>query len=250
MSTHWTFRFVVSLLLLCSAAGVRAQERDAVSGRSRPVLAQSRESSRADWTVSVGGGAFAAGNLFRVINDLTVTWVPPGPAAESFEAERFTATLDEDAAIVFGVGRRLGDRSWLRFDLAAGEMGVTALANDSQFVTPVPYDVLSLTLLALSWEQRLLATRLQPTVIVGVTWADLGAGSSALSQSGIGARLGAGFAYRINDWGGVRLDVTDTILSIDSAGIPAENAFPASSRFTELGPQHVFTLSAQLEMMF
>jgi hypothetical protein len=240
---------LTALAVFCNADVVPAQERETVSGRSRPVVV-GPTAHRAGWGLSFGGGVLAGGDLFRVVNDLTVNWSAPGAAAADFNAKRFTATLDEAGALAVGFTRRLGARSWLRVDLASGEMKVTALANDSQTVTPVPYDQLTLLLLSLSWEQRLLDTRLQPYLAGGVSWLDLQGASEALTQSRTGIRAAIGLSYRLLERGNVRLEVADNVISVDSEGIPAESGFPASARFTEQGPQHLFALSLQLEFIF
>ena len=151
---------LLGLLLLLGAVG----EAEAAPADAR-VVRESTGRTAADeslgavteptWVMSVGGGLSAGGDLFRVRAESSIDWTAPLDDVV-FTAKRFTVTLDESAYVSFGLSRRITRHGWLRADFAWTEMNAAALANDTQIVTPVLYDTVTLTRMGLAWEQRLL----------------------------------------------------------------------------------------------
>ena len=239
--------FVLALILsLAGAASAQDPPRRAVSGRTAATVSDVESvTTEISWCFGVASGVLAGGDLFQVANDLTVPWSPPAGGAD-FNAKRFTVTLDEAAAFGLTAAKRLTPRGWLRLDLTAGRMDAAALANDSQFVTPVLYDRWNVVQLDLAWEQRLTDTRLQPLLRAGLSYTGISATADAADQSVPGLLLGAGFAYRGGPRWSLGLDLADHIQQFTLDGLPAEQDFPASSDYREFGPQHLVTVTARL----
>ncbi len=247
-------RLTASILVLAlSAAGVATaqdQPRRAVSGRTAAVAdEEAAATGETGWCFGIASGVLAGGDLFQVANSLTVPWTPPAGGAD-FNAKRFTVTLDEAAAFGLAAAKRVTPRGWLRLDLTAGRMDAAALANDSQFVTPVLYDRWNVVQLDLAWEQRLTDTRLQPMVRAGLSYTGIGATAAAADQSVPGALLGAGFVYRGGPRWSLGLDLADHIQQFTLDDLPAEQGFPPSAEYREFGPQHLVTMTARLMAHF
>jgi len=235
------------LALALAASAVAGEEpRRAVSGRTAPAAAEAREApGDGGWCVGAVAGLLAGGDLFQAANDLTVPWRPPVGGA-AFNAKRFTVTLDEAAAFGLTAAKRLTERGWLRLDVAVGRMNAAALANDSQFVTPVLYDRWNVTQLAVGWEQRLTDTRLQPLLQAGVSLTGIGATADASDQNVAGLRLGCGMLYRGGPRWSVGVDIADHVQQFTQDGLSQEMDFPAGARYREFGPQHLVTVTARL----
>ncbi len=242
------------LALALSAAGVASAQdqprrpvtgRTAVSGRTAATVSEETTAApQTGWCFGLAAGVLAGGDLFQVANDLTVPWSPPAGVAD-FNAKRFTVTLDEAAAVGLAAAKRLTPRGWLRLDLTFGRMDAAALANDSQFVTPVLYDRWNVVQLDLAWEQRLTDTRLQPLVRAGLSYTGISATADAADQSVPGLLLGAGFAYRGGPRWSLGLDLADHIQQFTLDGLPQEQDFPSSSEYREFGPQHLVTVTVR-----
>lgn len=217
------------------------------SGRTAPETSDTTVRP-ADWFFDVGAGISAAGDLFRAKSDATEMWTAP-VSGETFAARRFTVTLDETARISAGLARRITGRGWLHLNFTWFEMNATALANDSQFVSLVPYDVLTFTSLGLTWEERLTDTDLAPFVLAGATWLDVSARSDALSQSSFAPVFGAGVSWRLQGGWVARADLTDTLVQIDSDDV-VDTDWPVQATHAEIGPQHLIGIEIGLSVAF
>lgn len=240
----------IGLLLLAlaaaGAAGAGEEPRRPVTGRTAAAVKDEPRGARdSGWCLGLTSGLLAGGDLFQVATDLTVPWTPPAGGA-TFNAKRFTVTLDEAAAFGLTASRRLTSRGWLRLDLAVGRMDAAALANDSQFVTPVLYDRWNVTQLAASWEQRLTDTRLQPLLLAGASLTGIGATAAASDQTVAGLRLGAGMLFRGGPRWSFGLDVADHVQQFVQDGLAEEMGFPPDARYREFGPQHLVTITGRL----
>ncbi len=207
-----------------------------------------RRTGRPDWVFSVNTGLAAGGDLFHVKAGLTETWTAPLGAA-TFPAQRFTVTLDEGLLIGMGLARRVTPRGWLRLYFSWTEMDATALANDTQFVELVPYDVLTMTRIGLRWEQRLLDTPLTPYLCAGADYLDVSAKADYLSQSRLAPTAGAGLIYDLAGAWRVSGEVTDTVVQLDSAGV-TDADWPGGAVYSERGPQHLISLTLGLLVLF
>lgn len=236
---------LAAALLLPSCAPAEAR---VVSGRTPAERERGRlgeDTSR--WSLDLGAGLAAGGDLFQVAAAQTVAW--PTPRGGSFQARRYDVTLDEDVLLAGGLCWRTGTRSSLRLSLAWTEMDLTALANDSQFVAPVPWDRARFLRAGLVWEQRLTETRLRPYGLIGVGYSSLAAGNGALDQGGITPLLGAGALLRLAPRVDLRLEVVDGIRQFESEALVGD-LLPAGTDLRERGPQHLVALTAGLRLAF
>ncbi|MDO9695344.1 MAG: hypothetical protein Q7W56_11455 [Candidatus Latescibacteria bacterium] len=243
---HAGFAAAVLALALAGAAAAQEQPRRAVSGRTAPAeREEARPAGEPGWCFGVVAGMLAGGDLFQVAHGIPVPWSPP-VGGEDFNAKRFTVTLDEDAAFGFEAAKRLTPQGWLRFDLLIGRMNTAALANDTQYVTPVLYDRWNVFQSTLLWEQRLTDTRLQPLILAGVSITGINASAASSDQSVPGLCLGAGFLYRVDDRWSAGLDVVDHFQQFTQDGLAQEQDFPLDAQYREFGPQHLVTITLRL----
>ncbi|MBU1073750.1 hypothetical protein KKG45_10930, partial [bacterium] len=213
-----------ALLAVCTQVAVSyadAYVLEPKRGRTRPVSEASLPVEAA-WGLSVVVGASAGGDVFRVKEELTTDWTAP-VAGETFQAQRFTVTLDESVLLGFCLARRMTPRGWLCVDFSWTEMDATALANDSQFVKLVHYDTLTMVWIGLGWEQRLLDTPLAPFLSAGVGYLDVSARADYLSQSKLAPRIGAGAFYSLAGAWRLRGEISDTVVQLRSEGITEAN---------------------------
>jgi hypothetical protein len=233
-------------LELTAAAAAQDQPRRAVSGRTAPAERKdARAAGEPGWCFGVVAGMLAGGDLFQVAHDVPVPWSPPA-GGEDFNAKRFTVTLDEDAAFGLAAAKRVTSQGWLRLDLLVGRMNTAALANDTQYVTPVLYDRWNVVQSTLLWEQRLTDTRLQPLILAGVSITGINASAAASDQSVPGLCLGAGFLYRGSGRWSAGLDFVDHVQQFSQDGLAEEQGFPPDAQYREFGPQHLVTITLRL----
>lgn len=243
---HW---LLLAMLLPAAALPIDAlADARVVTGRTPAALArEGRPGPATRWSLDLGAGMAAGGDLFQVIADQTVPWETPRGA--TFLARRYDVTLDEDVLVGGGVGYAVGPASSLRLLVQWTEMDLTALANDSQYVTPVLWDRASILRGALLWEQRLTATRLQPYLAAGAGWTVLDAGADALDQSSLAPLLGAGLLLRQGERLALRVEVLDGFRQLSSADLVG-GLLPQGTDLRERGPQHVVALTAGLRLAF
>lgn len=242
---------VIAAVLVGMCAPLAAAPADAYvvePKRSRSAAEpEARGVARADWAFSVNAGLGAGGDLFHVKAGFPENWTAP-VGGETFAAKRFTVTLDEGLQLGLRLTRRLTPRGWLRLEFSWTEMEATALAH-TDFVTLVPYDVLTMVRLGLLWEQRLLEMPLSPYVCAGVDYLDVAAKAVYLSQSTVAPTVGAGLIYEMAGPWRVTAELSDTIVQLESAGF-TEQDWPGGAVYTERGPQHLISLTVGLLVLF
>ena len=245
MSHRFLFLLIVGTLLAPHAtlADARVVTGRTPAGReeARPVPSPSR------WSLDFGAGMLAGGDLFRVGGEQTVTW--PTPGGGSFQARTYEVTVDEDAAFLMGLDIRLRDRSSLRLDLTYAKADLTALANDSQYVVPVPWDRATFTRAGLVWEERLTDTRLRPYGVLGLGLTAFSAADGALDQTGLTLLAGVGGLYRILGQTDLRVEIRDGIRQLDSRPLVGD-LLPEGVDLQERGPQHLVAITAGLRLPF
>lgn len=237
-----------TLLILILAAGATAAPGDAriVSGRPAPTVERDDGPSR--WSLHVGAGLAAGGDLFRVqVDDSRAFTTPLGGAG--FNAQRFTTTLDEQALLSGDLIWRTGETSALRLGFSWAEMDVAALANDGQYVTPILWDQASLTTVGLVWEQTLLQAPLRPYLLAGAVFLSVDALAPELDQEAVAPLVGVGVAYRVAETMQLHLSVRDVVRQLDTEGVVGASV-PANVEYASRGPQHLIGLSGGLELSF
>ena len=204
------------------------------------------------WWLAVGAGVATSGDLFKVsVAGGPAFWLPP--AGGSFPADRFVVTLDEDVAVAATVGYRLSSYVALRGDLSWSRLNATAEARAGQTVSLYPYEQLSLLMLALVAEVPLIRTPSHPYLLAGgaVVLVDA-VYAEELDQNVIGPRVGLGYLHAFDRRWGLRLEIRDTIVAIDTEDHRTEPAagFEPDVTYTRIEPQHLFELLVQVHLGF
>lgn len=231
------------LALVAVGTGPALAQREAVTGRWAPPPQEAVQRTTGRWSVSAGGGLLTSGDLFNVTATSLVQGRPPYGASE------FRVTLDEDLLIALSAAYRARERWSVRMELGWSRVDATAEARVGQTVVLQEYDRLTFTLVGLSAEHRLLATRLYPYLCAGAALARLSAAEAeGLTQTRLGARLGAGLQVELGPAWGARAEIRDTICQFDSdrhAG-----SAPGIDAYEELGPQHLFEVIVAMSVIF
>jgi hypothetical protein len=244
-------RFVVLIAALTAVLGALGASAQTSSGRHRapretaPAAADTvaRDDGGPGWYLMAGAGLMTSGDLVRYQTDANtgIAWDPP--AGDPFLSDDFTLTLDEGVALSLALGRRVSRPLWLRLDLSAAELPVTALARTGQSVAAFRWDELSVLVLGLSAEVRLMD---RPSFLFltgggGVTWTS-GNRSDDLDRTQAHLRLGGGYHQDLGRGWGVRAEIRDSIQDLEFADYrpPVEEGaqYPAVTA-TGLGPQHL-----------
>jgi hypothetical protein len=239
-------RFTVAAVVLLGSASAWADAR-IVSGRTPAVVEDESGRGPSALRLTLGAGMSAAGDLFAF--ETGVPRVYDAPAGGSFTARRFTATLDEDVLVDLGLMLRVLPTTWLRLGGRYADMDITALANDTQIVTPAPWDRATFTQLNLMLEQCLAVGTWAPFVVAGVSYVDLDGLSDGLDQTGVAPVFGAGLRYRPKPQLGAWVEILDTVRQIDSEALVGD-VLPQTGELTEWGPQHLVGLAVGLELGF
>jgi hypothetical protein len=216
------------------------------TGRSRPASVRGDEPDVPSWWIAAGVGVATSGDLFKVeVAGGPATWLPP--AGGSFNSDRFIVTLDEDLAVAATVGYRLGSRWNLRGDVSWSRLNATAEARVGQSVLLYPYDRLSTLQLGLEAEVRLIRTPSYPYLLAGLVVVDIDAQyASELDQTVWGPRLGIGYQHAFDPVWSLRVEIRDTIVSIDTENHRTEPAagFEPDLTYERVDRQHLFELLA------
>jgi hypothetical protein len=201
-----------------------------------------------------GGGLMTSGDLARIrtINGGDQTWDPPG--GPPFTSADFKLTLDESIALAVSLGRHLGSRVSLRLDFSAAQLPVSALARVGETAEVFRWDELSVLLLGLVAEYRLVR---QPTYLYllgGATLSSISGGrSDAYDQSRAAVRFGGGYHHRLGGAWGLRLEIRDTVQTFDFQDyrppVPEGAPYPGIS-VENLGPQHLVEILLALNGRF
>lgn len=206
-----------------------------------PAAPDTDPSRPSNWYVMPGAGMMTSGDLIRITTAGAsgIPWDPPGGAP--FTSSDFVLTLDESVDLAVTLGRRLADRFWLRFDFSAAQLPITALARVGESASVYRWDELSVLLLGLSVEYRLMEA---PSFLYllggsGVTSVS-GNSSDDYDQSLVNLRLGGGYHLNLGQGWGLRLEIRDTLQSLDLTGYqpPVEGDRYPDMQVEELGPQH------------
>jgi len=234
------------LILTLGASSARADAR-IVSGRTPAVILDEDGDGPSAVRLLLGAGMSAAGDLFAFETGVPVVF--NAPAGGSFTARRFTATLDEDVLVDAGVLVRLMPSTWLRLAGRYADMDITALANDTQIVTPAPWDHASITQLTLLLEQSLAVGQWLPYLTAGASFVSIDGLADGMDQDGVAPMFGAGLRYRPNPRLGFWAEVLDTIHQFDSDALVGD-VLPETGELTERGPQHLVGLAVGVELGF
>lgn len=256
---NWTTRLallvascaVVGISGLTAPAFVAAQSDTGRTPQYRETVAAT-QSLPSRWWFAAGAGMATSGDLFTAtVAGGPAAWLPP--AGGQFNADRFIVTLDEDLAVAVAGGYRLGSRWILRADVSWARLDATAEARAGQTVTLHPYDRLGLLQLSLAAEIRLIRTRCYPYLVAGAVAVVVDAEyASELDQTVLGPRLAVGYLHAFAERWGVRLEVRDTIVSIDTENHRTEPAagFEPAVTYERVGTQHLFELLALVHLGF
>ncbi len=236
----------LGLCMVLSASTASADAR-IVSGRISATESVHQEAEPSSIRLLLGGGVSAAGDVFAYESSLTRSVTTP--LGGSFMASRFTATLDEDVLIDLGLLIRISSRAGIRVSGRWSEMGLTALANDSQIVTPSPWDVVTFTQLTMLYEQALAVGKWVPFIAGGASWLKVDAMADVLDQQGVSPTLGVGLRVRTDPRFGFWAEILDTVRQIESNQLMGE-VLPGDGEFTEFGPQHLVGLTIGIELGF
>ena len=195
-----------------------------------------------DWYIMPGAGMMTSGDLVKVVTagESGVPWDPPGGVP--FTSSDFVLTLDESIGLALTLGRRIADRIWLRLDISAAQLPITALARVGQTAEVFRWDELSVVLLDLAVEYRLVR---HPSFLYllggsGLT-AVSGNASDDYDQSLLNLRFGGGYHANLGRGWGLRLEIRDTLQSLDLAGYRppvVEGGIYPNVQVEERGPQH------------
>ena len=243
---------VLAVMLVGGAMQADAETADArvvrrSTDQSTPEVIPGRPHEM-NWAFRFGAGMSAGGDLFLAKSGANAPWTAP-LTGETFTAKRFTVTLDENVGLSVALARRISRRGWLHLGYDWTEMDATALANDTQYVELVPYDVLTFSRFQLVWEERLTETPLTPVLLVGATWLSVSASADDLDKSRIAPVVGMGLLWHMPGPWSVRLDLVDTIVQLSSDETITEDG-PEDAEFIEFGPQHLVGIELGLMFVF
>jgi hypothetical protein len=239
--------FLVALVSWNSSAAQTDTGRHADLRRHAP----DTELVERDWSLAIGAGVMASGDVIKVRvnsgNDLV--WRPP--AGGEFSSERFTVTLDEAVQIALSGAWRPARRLWLRGDLSWARQKAAALALVGQTVEPFLYDEWDVILAGLAVEYRLTQDRTYPYALVGGVLAVVRSRhDSAVDQDRWSLRLGAGLNHDIDRRWSLRIEVRDTLVDLDledyrptAAGVPNPNLSIQTSQ-----PQQFWEIFAAIRL--
>ncbi len=242
---------VTAAAAVAGAAPARAAAGAAVDRAYQPY---EDRAAAGRWAVSFGAGLFTSGDLFRVVWPGTAArwWTPPG-GGQPFFSRDFTVAVDQDVLATMSVSYHLSRRWLTRFDLGWSDVPATArvrigdLADTSELIR---YDRLTFVMVGVGVEARLLSTRAYPFLTAGPALVRLSAtGASALDQTRLALRGGAGFHWSFDPSWGARAEVHDTLRQFDMSGYGEDPAL-AGAQFTQRGPQNLFEFSLSVRGIF
>lgn len=249
-----------NLLLIVGLLAVLAT--DAASQTSTGRHRVQREEAKPDadatprdhqWYLTLGAGLATSGDVLRIRTAGTsgIEWAPPG--GQSFSSPDVRLTLDEGIAMVVGGGRQLTPRWWARGDIGISSIDLAAEARRGEVVEALLWDRFSLLTASLGLEYRLVELPSYPYLLAGfglVMISDDGDGQ--FDQTRPAWRLGAGFHQVVSGTWALRLEVRDAVAELDLADYvpPVVGALSPEFEVEELGPLHVFELSAALAGCF
>jgi hypothetical protein len=230
-----------------SAASQASAQTSSVSGRHAPAPVPTGPTR---FKVTFGAGVLTSGDLFKieVVSRNPQPWL--SPAGSQFNSEEFVVTLDESLLLAVSLFYRLGGQWWLRGDLSYAKLDATTEALVGQTVELHLYDRLAFLMAGLTVERPLIATTSYPFLLAGAALVDIKADHAAeLNQSGLGWRLGVGYHHTFNNTWGLRLEIRDTIMQIDTSAHEPINLNPQDPETTkaEYGPQHLFELALLIQ---
>jgi len=221
-----------------------------VTGRHAPV---SVDPGPSRLRVTAGAGVLTSGDLFKVevVSRNPQPWL--SPAGSQFNSEEFIVTLDEDLLLSASLIYRLVGQWWLRGDLSYAKLDATAEALVGQTVELHLYDQLDFLMAGLTVERPLVSTPSYPFLLAGLAWVDIKAeNEAAFDQSDLGWRLGGGYHQQFATSWGLRLEIRDTILQIDTLQHQPLNLNPQEPelKIEQYGPQHLFELALLIQKVF
>lgn len=197
-----------------------------------------------NWYIMPGAGMMTSGDLIRVYTtgESGIPWDPPG--GHPFISSDFVLTLDESIGLAVTLGRRLVDRLWLRFDFSVSQLPITALARVGETAEVYRWDELAVLLMNLSVEYRLVRYPSYFYLLGGSGLTSVGGNASDdYDQSLMNLRLGGGYNANLGRGWGLRLEIRDTLQSLDLAGyrppvvVDPEEIYP-DVQLEDRGPQH------------
>lgn len=245
---------MIRVLVLCAMLAAASASQAQSTGRHRPAAAPADTVAMvvaSPWHIVLNFGAASAGDLFRVRAGGAVPWDPEGGAP--FGSAEFVATLDEGFAYGVSILRDLSPWFALRADAAFTELPLTAEARVGETVRIFEYDDVALTSFTVGLEAKLTRSPSYPflTAALGTTIADA-AGSEAYDQTVLAGRYGAGWHQVLSQALAFRLEVCNTMLSLDFEDYRPPSPLPIYPAATveDLGPQSILRLQAGLVASF
>ncbi len=203
--------------------------------------------------IQAGMGLMTSGDLFKV--DVTSGnphfWLTP--ADSLFASEEFVVTMDEDLLLGASVSFRFAGHWWLRADVSYSKVDATAEALVGQTVQLFLYDRLAFLMGGLVIERPLISTPSYPFFLAGGTLVKVTADNAReLDQTQWGLRLGAGYHHDFDGRWGLRVEVRDTITSLDTSGhrpsSPEPEEFPYN--YLEIDTQNLFEITLMVQRIF
>jgi len=245
---------LVTLVAVAAATPAAAQ----TTGRHRPAVAEPAPAdTAAAETKFLAGfqvGIMDSGDLFRVrtLGESGIPWDPPG-GGPAFVSSDFVVTLDADVA--FSVLASLEVSRWLavRADLTHGRMDMTAEARQGEIVNIYAWDRLTVTLIGVVLEARLVSSPSYLYVLAGpgLTLASGSTGDTP-DQTRLAGRFGAGYHHALGRRFGLRAEVSCNLQQLDFADYvpPYQGNVAPNATVAERGPQQIWQMTLGFNARF
>jgi hypothetical protein len=208
----------------------------------------------ARWSLQVGAGLMAAGDLVRVrtAGASAIPWDPP--ASDPFTSESMALTLDESIVVQAGLGHRVTSRLWLRASIGLAQLDVAVRARIGQTAEVFRWDQIAVLTAGLDAEYRLVRDRSYPYVVAGVGAVRLTAeGDAGLDDTSLALRYGAGYHQHLGPRWGLRLEVRDSLAAYDLDGyrppVVGGTVYPDAT-ITDAGRDHFWEIAVAMQTVF
>jgi hypothetical protein len=249
----WRVALLLVIAAVCAPClAVAAPVARPTSGREYQEYRDNAAPGR--WAVAFGAGLFTSGDLFRVVvpGELARWWTAPG-GGPRFYSRDYRVAVDQDLLAMISVAYHLNRRWQVRLDLGWSEVPTSAyvrVGDHADTAELIRYDRLTFTLCGLGIEARLLSTQLYPYLTAGPVLVKLSAaGATALDQTRLAIRGGAGLHLSFDPSWGVRGEIRDTVRRFDMSGYAADPVFEGAV-FEARGPQNLFEFLLSVRGIF
>ncbi len=241
--------------VLCLLTGVpvaMAARNDAGqvdTGRHRPQAVAVADTGRAGQPsrveAAIGVGMLTSGDLLRVRTAAGsgIPWAPPG--GSSFVSDEYLLTIDEDVAFSLMVKYDLTRWLAVRADGSTARVSVTAKAHSGEVVNLHQWDTVTLSMLGLAIEGKLVQQPSYPYLLAGVAYVSLsGHGGEGFDQSRLALRFGAGYHHDLGQRLGLRVEARNTLQQFKFSDYvpPVDGAILPNYTIEERGPQQLWEL--------